>query len=237
MNKVFLTAEWKNLIMANYAIDPAVLQTYLPKYTELDYFDDRCYISLVGFVFDKVKIKGISIPFHTRFPEVNLRFYVKRKEGNAWRRGVVFMSEIVPKPAIVWVANTLYNEKYKSLKMKEACLTVTDSISVEYDWKWKGVWNAISVKALNQPRVMTEGSKEAFIFENYYGYSKQGERTNEYQVAHPSWNIYPVLKHGIFCNFEEQYGKEFAVLNQQEPGSVFLADGSAVSIGGKRKLF
>ena len=236
MNKPFLTAEWKNLIMANYAIDPAILQAWLPKHTALDYFESKCYVSLVGFLFDKVKIKGISIPFHTRFPEVNLRFYVKRKEGNEWRRGVVFISEIVPKPAIAWVANTLYNEKYKALKMKDAFLTVTDSISVEYDWKWKGVWNAISVKALNEPRAMTAGSKEAFIFEHFYGYSMHAAGTNEYRVEHPSWNIYPVLKYGIFCNFEEQYGKEFAVLNKQEPASVFLANGSAVSIGGKTRL-
>lgn len=236
MNKAFLTAEWKNLIMANYAIDPGVLQSYLPKNTVLDDFDGRFYVSLVGFLFDKVKIKGISIPFHTRFPEVNLRFYVKRKEGNKWRRGVVFISEIVPKPAIAWVANTLYHEKYRALKMKDACLAVTESISVEYDWKWKGVWNAISVKALNEPRAMVTASKEAFIFDHYYGYSKQAGGTNEYQVIHPSWNVYPVLKYGIFCNFETQYGKDFAVLNQQEPASVFLADGSAISVGGKTRI-
>lgn len=103
-----MTASWNHLIMANYAVDPEVLQYYIPLHTELDLYEGQCYVSLVGFLFDEVRLKGWRIPFHTRFPEVNLRFYVRYKEQGQWKRGVVFISEIVPKPAISWVANVLY---------------------------------------------------------------------------------------------------------------------------------
>jgi uncharacterized protein len=237
MSTVFLAAEWRKLIMANYEVDPAILLPYLPKYTELDYFKGKCYVSLVGFMFEKVKVKGFSIPFHTNFPEVNLRFYVKHKDGNNWKRGVVFINEIVPKRAIAWVANTLYKERYKAMEMKHAALAADGYLSIEYNWKCKGVWNAISVKALNEVNAMKTGSEEEFIFEHYFGYAKvNAQVTHEYKVTHPSWNVYPVNKYAVFCDFEKAYGKDFLFLNGREPLSIFVSEGSAISVEEKRKL-
>src|SRR5438128_2733543 len=118
MKPVFLTAEWRDLIMANYLVDPGVLQNYLPDKTELDCFEGKYYVSLVGFMFLKVKLRGLTIPFHVNLPEVNLRFYVKYKENDTWKRGVVFIKEIVPKPAVTFLANYLYQEKYATTFMK-----------------------------------------------------------------------------------------------------------------------
>ena len=112
--KKFLEAEWRDLVMANYQLDPKLLDSYLPPGTVHDLRDGVCYISLVGFLFRKVRVKGFAIPFHTRFPEINLRFYVKQEINGVIRRGVVFISEIVPKPAISFVANQLYQEKYRT---------------------------------------------------------------------------------------------------------------------------
>jgi uncharacterized protein YqjF (DUF2071 family) len=78
MASTFLTAEWRKLIMAQYIVDPATLAPWLPSGVELDLYQGQCYVSLVGFLFDKVRIKGLPIPFHTRFEEINLRFYVRR---------------------------------------------------------------------------------------------------------------------------------------------------------------
>ena len=110
MAKTFLTAAWRNLIMANYSVDPALLQAHLPCHTELDTYKGEHYISLVAFLFEKVKLRGIAFPFHTNFEEVNLRFYVRYKKNNTWKRGVVFMKEIVPRRMISFVANKLYAE-------------------------------------------------------------------------------------------------------------------------------
>jgi hypothetical protein len=45
MNNVFLTAEWRKLMMVNYVVDPTTLQPYLPAHTEIDFWDGKCYIS------------------------------------------------------------------------------------------------------------------------------------------------------------------------------------------------
>lgn len=222
--------------MANYAIDPLLLQPYLPHFTEPDFFNGKCYVSLVGFMFEDVRLKGIPIPFHTRFPEVNLRFYVKRQGIND-RRGVVFISEIVPKRAIAWVANTFYKEQYMATSMRNRLQVRDNELEVGYDWLYRYQWHTIQATAKNQLQSITANSKEEFIFEHYYGYAKAGDKlTNEYEVAHPRWQIYPVTSYKVDCNFEALYGKDFACLNQQQPASVFLAEGSAIAIGHKLVL-
>jgi uncharacterized protein len=236
-NKIFLTAEWRKLIMANYVVQPSVLQKYLPAITELDVWNGKNYVSLVGFMFKQVKIKGIKIPFHVNFPEANLRFYVRIKENNEWKRGVVFISEIVPKPAISFIANTLYKEHYTTLPMKHRWENDNVLQYISYQWKKKGNWNSISVTARPEPDELIIGSEEEFITEHFYGYSKLNEQaTNEYEVAHPRWKIYKPTGFAINCDFEAVYGNDFAFLNNEKPDSVFLAEGSEIKVSEKKVI-
>ncbi|GAB4472636.1 MAG: DUF2071 domain-containing protein [Thermoflexibacter sp.] len=237
---IFLTARWENLIMANYEVSPDILKKYLPAHTELDEWNGRHYVSLVGFMFLDTKVLGLKIPFHINFEEVNLRFYVRYKDERfspAWKRGVVFIREIVPKRMIAFVANSLYGEKYLALPMKNLKTQTADTLSVEYSWKFDNQWNSIKVNAQNLPQSLQEGSEEQFITEHYWGYTQQANnQTSEYQVEHPSWEVYPTLSHEITCNFAALYGKEFEQLTSQTPTSVFLAKGSEISVRQGRKL-
>jgi uncharacterized protein YqjF (DUF2071 family) len=231
MSDIFLTAEWRKLIMANYAVDPAVLKPYLPYKTELDFRNNSCYVSLVGFMFTHVKIKGISIPFHTRFEEVNLRFYVRYKDGQHWKRGAVFISEIVPLPAISLVANTLYGEKYRTMAMRHRWEQQEGFQTIAYQWRYKRNWFSMEVKAGKQAGEMAVGSGEEFILEHYWGYTQRGaKKSGEYGVEHPRWQVYPVLDYAIEAEFGALYGPAFANINPKKPDSVFLAEGSPVSI-------
>ena len=91
--------------MLNYEIDPRLLTNHLPSGTVLDSFLGKTYISLVGFRFCHTKLFGaIAVPFHSDFEEVNLRFYVRGQEGPEAKRGVVFITEIVPKRVVAGVA-------------------------------------------------------------------------------------------------------------------------------------
>ena len=108
---VFLTAEWRYLALLNYAVDPSLLAHLVPRGTELDEFEGKTYMSLVGFRFERTRLRGIWIPFHSDFDEVNLRFYVRRTVAGEVRRGVVFVREIVPRWAIAKVAQVCFGEK------------------------------------------------------------------------------------------------------------------------------
>lgn len=235
----FLTAEWRKLLMANYTVSPDMLLPFVPWGTELDYFEGRCYVSLVGFMFQKTKVLGLAIPFHRDFEEVNLRFYVRRKVDGAWRRGVVFIKEIVPKPAISWVANSVYKERYTTHRMRHHWDLAQESLRVSYEWKpfFTGNWYKLSATTDSVALPIGEGSEAEFITEHYWGYAHAGERkTNEYQVQHPRWDTYLVRNYEISGDFEALYGQGFGAILSAPPVSVFVAEGSEISVMGKVRI-
>ena len=233
----FLTAEWRKLAMVNYVVEPKRLTAYLPHGTELDLWQGRCYVSLVGFMFLDTRLMGVPIPFHRNFEEVNLRFYVRHKDSEGWKRGVVFIKEIVPKPALTWVANTLYKEHYQTMPMQHQWKKSAENWEVTYQWKHRQQWQKMKVVAENTPVEIPKGSEEEFITEHYWGYSRVSkEKTYEYEVKHPRWQHYPVKSHLAKVDFERVYGAKFAFLNGQQAHSALLAEGSEISVENKRAL-
>jgi uncharacterized protein len=233
----FLKAEWRKLAIANYEVDPNILDKFIPPNTELDLWNGRCYVSLVGFMFLNTKLLGLPVPFHRNFEEVNLRFYVRHKHNDEWRRGVVFIKEIVPKPALTFVANTIYKEHYQTMKMSHSWKEMEDHRTVQYNWQLRGEGNSFFVKAALEPSVINENSETEFITEHYWGYTKAGNNTTfEYEVTHPRWVSYEVYKHQIDVNFAKVYGEEFAELSNLEPRSVMLAEGSEITVENKRRV-
>ena len=237
-NNTFLTAEWRKLIMAQYAVDPATLAPYLPQGTELDLYQGDCFVSVVGFLFDQVRIKGLAIPFHTRFEEVNLRFYVRRTEPcGSVRRGVVFLREFVPRAAITMIANALYEEPYATLPTRHHIMHGADTLQVRYDWRHRKTWYSLGVEASVEPQAIASGSIEDFITEHYWGFTRRRNcRTSQYEVRHPSWMTYPILRHQIDMDFGALYGTEFAALTQRRPDNILLAEGSAISVASGTRL-
>ena len=234
----FLTAQWENLIMANYEVEPSILLPYLPKGVELDYFQGKTYVSLVGFLFRKTSIFKVPIPFMGTFEEVNLRFYVVRKVGNELRRGVVFINETVPNKLVAWVANKLYKEHYIAIPSKHNWAVTREKKEIEYQWKVQSKWNSIKVTASMTKHKMETGSIEEFIYEHYYGYTKvDPEHSIEYKVNHPVWEVNTIADYQIKCDFAASYGNDFEFLNYQEPNSIMLAEGSEVSVDWKRTSF
>jgi hypothetical protein len=233
----FLTAEWHKLIMAQYEVEPATLAPWIPPGLELDLFQGHCYVSLVGFLFDRVRVKRIPVPFHTSFEEVNLRFYVTRTEPDGTRkRGVVFIREFVPRSAIAFIANLFYEEPYEAVSMGHSVHTTPDALLVSYRWGNPKNWQRITVEALPHLRPIEPGGDEEFITEHFWGYTKRSDgATYEYGVQHPRWSAYPIRNSAIDVDFGAQYGPAFANLNGRQPASVLLAEGSAVTVSkGKR---
>ena len=217
--------------MANYAIEPSVLRPYIPAYTELDTYNNIHYVSLVGFLFTNTRVRGISVPFHRTFEEVNLRFYVRYKENGLWKRGVVFIKEIVPKRMITFVANTIYKEKYATHTMQHQWEITEEELKVSYRWKVGSDWNQLTAIAEKETAPVQDGSAEEFITEHYWGYTQISKQiTGQYEVSHPKWNIHRVREYTVQCSVETLYGKAFASALAQPPQSVFLAEGSAIKV-------
>ena len=229
---VFLRAEWRHLAMLNYEIDPGLLRQFVPRGTELDRWNDRVYLSLVGFRFLKTRVRGMVIPFHSNFTEVNLRFYVSRKKGSELRRGVVFIREIVPPRAIALVARTFYNENYVALPMTHEIQANGDGKhTVLYRWRSAGQWSSMRLETSGEPQPLRESSQEQFITEHYWGYTRQQDgSTVEYRVDHPSWRVWSAAGAEFSGNVEALYGRGFASVLSRPPSSAFLAEGSPVTV-------
>ena len=232
-SRVFLTAEWRHLAMFNYVVDPALLAPLVPAGTEIDFFGPRTFVSLVGFRFVDTRLFGVPIPFHRNFDEVNLRFYVRRREGTDWRRGVVFIRELVPRWAVATVARVLYNENYVACPMRSA-IAIPEGQggrgSVEYGWRLGGE-HRMRAEFRGLPTLPTPGSIEEFIIEHYWGYVVQRDRSaRQYRVEHPPWRIWsaePVRFDGdpTVC-----YGPDFGAILKGPPDSALVAEGSPISV-------
>ncbi len=236
---IFLSARWEYLSMFNYEVDASILQPHLPPYTVLDLFKGKAIVSVVGFMFNNTRVMGIKWPGFVNFEEVNLRYYIKYFDGKEWKRGVGFISEIVPQFLVAGIANLFYNEHYSTAKMDHTINHNNKDLQVTYNWKKKNQnWNSMWVKANNELINIEVGSEEEFIFEHYYGYNKLNETTSiEYSLAHPRWQVYPVTDYKLNCNVEQLYGSDFVPYIQNvQPVSVFLAKGSDVNVKMPRKI-
>ena len=227
----FLTAEWRSLAMLNYAIGPEILRPFVPAGTELDQWQGKTFVSIVGFFFLNTRIRDLAIPFHSNFEEVNLRFYVRRFVGGEWRRGVVFIKELVPRRTIAWTARRFYNENYDAVPMSHGDVVDGTTRKVSYMWSFAGRTNRMEVSVEGEPQLVPAGSGEEFITEHYWGYARQRDGgTVEYQVEHPRWRVWPAREANFDGEVEALYGKTFAPFLAKRPATAFLAEGSAVTV-------
>lgn len=218
--------------MMNYAIEPSTLAPFVPEGTEIDSWNGKTFVSVVGFLFLHTRVFGIPIPFHRDFEEVNLRFYVRRKAEEGWRRGVVFIKEIVPRAAIALVARTFYNEPYIAVPMEHRIEGDVVSLrSAEYSWRFGGRRNALRLATSGGAQPLREGSEAEFVTEHYWGYNTQRDgSTLEYRVDHPRWRVYETAEGQLDCDVADLYGTPFRNVLNGEPSSAFLAEGSPVTV-------
>ena len=227
--KRFLTAEWKNLVMLNYAVDASLLERFVPAGTELDSFEGNTYISLVGFEFNRTSVFGIPVPFHQAFEEVNLRFYVRRLS----KRGVAFIRELVPKFAVTVVARLAFSENYSCAPMSHRieCRAASDIVEAEYAWGSESDRCLMRIEAEGPSLLPVEDSASQFITEHYWGYAAQpGGGCLEYEVQHARWRIKHAKNAKFSGNVAGLYGVEIANVLMRDPDSAFLADGSPVTV-------
>jgi len=236
--RVFLSAEWRDLVMLNYEVDMKLLDAHVPAGTVLDSFEGRTYVSLVGFRFCQTKLFGrLTIPFHTDFDEVNLRFYIRRKENNENRRGVVFIAEIVPKRAVAQIARFAYGENYLCLPMKHRIDMNGATKTAEYEWRLSGAWSRLYARASGAPAPAEEGSLEQFTTEHYWGYStRRSGDTLEYRVAHVPWNVWKTNSAGFVGDATALYGFDLGKVLERPPDSAFIADGSPGAVFTREKI-
>jgi uncharacterized protein YqjF (DUF2071 family) len=216
--------------MLNYSVDPRLIAPLVPPATELDFENGETYLSIVGFLFLETRLLGVPIPLHRDFEEVNLRFYVRRKSADTWRRGVVFIRELVPRRAVALVARACYGENYVALPMKHQIEHVGLNLKVEYSWRRGSEWESITMNATGDPQTIPAGSHAEFITEHYWGYTSLRNGCGEYRVEHPRWKIWNADAFEFNADASALYGEQFVETLSGPPRSAFIADGSPITV-------
>jgi hypothetical protein len=248
LQRPFLTARWTDLLLLNFEVSADLIASVAPPGTEPDLHEGKAYISIVGFRFQSVRLKGLPIPGHTRFDEINLRYYVTYTTGGEVRRGVVFVREIVPRRAVALVANRLYNENYVARPMRSAVTMKGPALGsgdrVEYCWSngkqrvgAKSKWNRLGGRITDSLQTPARGSLEEFIVEHYWGYVRGRDgSTHEYRVMHPPWRVAPADDVAWDCDLAATYGSPWAEYLAAPPANAVIADGSAIQVFRGRRI-
>ena len=255
-----LTAQWRNLLLLNFAVPTNVVARLVPPGTEPDEHEGQSYISVVGFQFLNVRLLGTPLPFHTRFPEINLRYYVHRTVGNEIRRGVVFAREIVPRRAVAVIANRLFNENYITRPMRSDIQIAGAELSpgdhVQYAWRSKILlpfregqgegssarqpanhWNKLSARVAAPLILPSANSLEQFIVEHYWGYSLARDgHAREYRVVHEPWRVAPARDVTWDCNVAATYASPLGEFLCVPPANAVIAEGSAIRLFRGRRV-
>jgi uncharacterized protein YqjF (DUF2071 family) len=237
-----LTAHWNNLLLLNFSVPTGVIARLAPPGTEPDLHDGGSYLSVVGFRFQNVRLVGLPCPGHTSFPEINLRYYVRRIDGNEIHRGVVFAREIVPRRAVALLANRLYNENYIARPMRSEVRATRKELApgdtVDYAWKPKVPlrssshhWNRLAARVAAPLAPPNPASLDEFFVEHYWGYVRGRDgRTREYRVAHNPWRVAPVDNVIWDCDIASTYESPLAEFLSGPPASALIAEGSAIQL-------
>lgn len=234
MNIPFLTACWQDLVVVNYEVTPCLLEKYLPRGTELDLFDNKAFISLVAFRFNKNRLFGLipSFPAYS-FEEVNLRFYIRKGD----KRAVAFIKEVVPSRVIAGIARLLYQEPYVATKTSSSKIKNGDSVQLTYSWG-ANLEHVLNVQSEKTHHLLEPNSMEEFVLEHYWGYTAQADAsTVEYQVHHPKWRFSKVTACKLSDDVSGFYGSDFQEILSRVPSSAFVADGSKISVSFPRRFF
>lgn len=216
--------------MLNFVADSKLLHPFIPAWTELDFCEGKTFLSVVGFLFLDTRVIGLPIPLHRDFEEVNLRFYVRRKSADTWRRGVAFIRELVPRRAIAVTARIFYGEPYIALPMRHEVVHKEGELSLKYSWRRAGKWESLAMTAIGNPQIAPAGSQEEFITEHYWGYTARGVRSSEYRVEHPRWKLWQAQTWRFDADIAALYGAQFVESLTAAPVSAFVAEGSFVEV-------
>jgi len=220
--------------MLNYPVAPELLTPLLPRGTVLDLWEGTAYVSVVGFLFERIRVLGIPLITHRRFEEVNLRFYVSRDVAGERRHGVTFIRELVPRRLVAVAAKATYNEPYRHVTMFHR-LDVDDSAPTKraaYEWRIGPRFSTLWVEADGTGRPLVAGSFEDFLTHREWGYTRQRDgSTVEYRVDHPRWTFWP--SSDAQCAgpaLADSFGGDFAEVLGGGPQSAWLSDGSPVDV-------
>jgi uncharacterized protein YqjF (DUF2071 family) len=226
---IIMTGRFPHIIQLAFAVEPSLLNAYLPPYTELDFFKGNSYISLVGLQPLDLKVYGIPVPWFRHQAQVNLRFYVRRRiSRGTWRHGVVFIRQIIPHHLVAWGARLFFNEAIETQRLDPTIEEIgAEALQVQYSWKSEEQRHYVRTAFRQQPLYAAPADEQDFFVDRHWGYCRQRDGSClEYRFDHPPWKTYTAFDVDTAAEVGNFYGSRFADILHRRPDFAYGSRGS-----------
>jgi len=186
-----LLADWTDVLMVHFPVDPKVLQPHVP--FELDLFHGRAYVSLVAFTQRRLRprmggrLAAVASRPLAEHEFLNVRTYVRRGA----ERGIYFLAEWIPNRLACAIGPRMYGLPYRLSRSEYRCRPWAE---------WRGrytvrVASRDGALAWNARLRPTAGARRArrglehFLLERYTAYTRRGATDLRFRVWHEPWRM------------------------------------------------
>ena len=238
----FITAHWQNLALLSWSIDDSAVTRLLPQGLEIDRFNGNAFVSAVGLTVSNLRVLGVST-WPTRFEQVNFRFYVRQRLiSGGYRRGVVFLKQLVPHRTTALTARLVYGEPFAPVPISHDCREPHTGLldahrEFTYSWRRNGQMEGLRAETDLAAEFPGPGSLAEFLTVRHWGYNgRPGDHTKGYAVSRPAWAVRPATAWRFDCDVATLLGGAFARGMSTAPASVLMTSGCQAKIGWPRRL-
>jgi uncharacterized protein YqjF (DUF2071 family) len=175
---------WEQLLFAHWPMPADHLRYVVPPQLEIDTFADQAWLGVVAFEISRIHLRGLpAVPGLARFPEVNLRTYV-RYNG---RPGVLFLSLHCPNRLAMAIARPWFRLPYHYADVCHA----HDGDAVDFASRSPtGASFVARYCPASAPCAAPPDSLEAWLTERYCYYTVAADgRVYRCDIDHTSWRL------------------------------------------------
>ena len=181
---------WRRLLFMHWPVAASVLQDRLPSGLEIDTFEGEAWVGVVPFKMTGIAKAGLpAIPGTHRFPELNLRTYVRPTGGGP--AGVYFFSLDAANWLACRTARLMFGLPYCHARMTAAehgDETVYDSLRRD---RPGGIGVTMKYRPIGDTFASFPGSIEHFLTERYCLYVEHRGVLKRADIHHAPWPLQP----------------------------------------------
>ena len=178
---------WETLTFLHWRFDPSAVQKLIPPALEVETFDGSAWVGLVPFVITQLRPSKLpALPWISKFPETNVRTYVRGPDGES---GVWFFTlEAARCPAVV-AARAAFGLPYRWARMR----VEKSGAEVRYmSRRYPGLKPARSDLRVSVGHSVPSGDLEHFLTARWRLYALRYGKIVRAEIDHEPWPLQSV---------------------------------------------
>jgi len=191
-----LTMRWEELLFLHWPVVPDLIRPHLPDDLELETFGGKAWLGVVPFIMAGTRFRWLPpVPTANRFPECNLRTYVRHKRDSVHngRPGVWFFSLDAQSRLAVAGARIGFGLPYFYADM--SCQQVNDRTHFKVarrERRAPGAAFEASWRTIGPAKIAAASTLEHFLVERYCLYAQRRGHLVCGEIVHAPWQLSPV---------------------------------------------